>query len=100
MKAARLNSIRSTLFVGADGPWISRSSPLCQRRGVAPESFSWVIPTPLGIYLRLFSPPSHLVSEGCTPNKESKDDGEIQKHTAAWPCCTSSTTRPHPEATR
>ena len=41
---------------------------------------------PPGIYLRLFNPLWHLVSEGPTHNKESKDDGEIQKHPAAWSC--------------
>src|SRR5215218_5938719 len=59
-----------------------------------------VIPTHPGIYLRHFSPLWHLVSEGATHNKESKDDPEIQKHTAAWPCCASSATRPHSKATR
>jgi hypothetical protein len=29
-----------------------------------------VMPMPPGIYLRLFSPPSHLVSEGNAHNKE------------------------------
>ena len=38
------------------------------------------------IRVRRFNPPSHLVSEGATHNKESKDDRDIQKHTAAWPC--------------
>jgi hypothetical protein len=42
-----------------------------------------MIPTPPGSYLRLFSPLWHLVSEGATHNKESKDDRQIQKHTAA-----------------
>jgi hypothetical protein len=42
----------------------------------------------------------HLVSEGETHNKERKDDGEFQKHTASWSYFASSSTRPHPEATR
>jgi hypothetical protein len=45
-----------------------------------------VIPTPPGIYLRLFSPLWHLVSEGEIHNEESTDDREIQKHTAVWSC--------------
>ncbi len=34
-------------------------------------------------HLRRFSPLWHLVSEGGTHNKESMNDREIQKHTAA-----------------
>ena len=47
-----------------------------------------VMPMPSGIYLRLFSPLSHLVSEGAIDHEESKDDGDIQKHTAGCSCCT------------
>ena len=50
--------------------------------------------------IRRFSPLLHLVSEGATHNKESKDDREIQKHTTSWSCRTSPEEGTHPEAAR
>src|ERR671910_543868 len=109
MRATRLNLLLTcrlgALLVSADGPWRSRSSPPHLRIDIAPETFigdthaSWYLPTS-ALWIRRFNPLWHLVSEGATHNTRSTDDGEIQKHTPAWSCCASSTTRPHTETAR
>src|SRR5215211_3309402 len=100
MRAARLNlPIRS--FVRWCGCSLEKQilSATSNERHCAGDLLR-MISTRSGNYLRRFSPLWHLVSEGETHNKESKDDREIQKHTAAWSCCASSATRSHPEAAR
>ena len=49
------------------------------------QCFLIVRPT-TALRVRRFSPLWHLVSEGATHNKESKDERQIQKHTAACSC--------------
>src|SRR5215207_3758866 len=99
MRAARVNPIKS--FVRWCG-WSSEKQILsaASRERHCAGDLLGMIPTPPGIYLRRFNPPSHLVSEGATHDEESTDDRDIQKHTAACSCCTSSATRSHPGTAR